>query len=152
LDCQSQRRESVTERHIVRLLKAFRHSIVGGIIGVGIAALGADGVQWGWKGVSSVFAAWFIAPGIAGGFAIIVFGITKYGVLERKDPLKKGLMMIPVYFGITSAVLTMVIVWKGAASLDLDDWTAGQILGTSHIQVLKFWLLIMHLIQAACLV
>lgn len=55
--------------------------------------------------------------------------ITKYGVLKRKNPLRAGLMMIPVYFGFTAAVLTLVIVWKGAASLDLDDWTAGQILG-----------------------
>ena len=82
--------------------------------------------------MSQIFAAWFIAPGIAGAFAVIVFLITKYGVLERKDPLRKGLWMIPVYFGVTAAVLTMVIVWKGAASLDLDDWTAGQIVGTSQ--------------------
>ncbi|KAF1956564.1 phosphate transporter [Byssothecium circinans] len=105
------------------------HSIVGGIIGVGIAAIGANGVQWGWKGVSQIFAAWFIAPAISGAFAIIVFLITKYGVLQRKNPLRAGLWMIPAYFGVTAAILTMVIVWKGAASLDLDDWTAGQIVG-----------------------
>ncbi|PVI06948.1 phosphate transporter [Periconia macrospinosa] len=105
------------------------HSIVGGIVGVGVAALGAEGVSWGWNGVSQIFAAWFIAPAIAGAFAIIVFMITKYGVLQRSKPLHAGLMMIPVYFGFTAAVLTLVIVWKGAASLDLDDWTAGQILG-----------------------
>ena len=33
------------------------------VIGVGIATLGTEGVVWGWKGVSQVFAAWFIAPG-----------------------------------------------------------------------------------------
>ena len=74
-------------------------------------------MHWGWNGVSQVFAAWFIAPGIAGGFAIIVFLITKYGVLERKRPLHNGLYMIPVYFGVTSAILTMVIVWKGGEFL-----------------------------------
>ncbi|KAL5500859.1 PHO89 [Sanghuangporus vaninii] len=105
------------------------HSIVGGIIGVGIAAIGGGGIHWGWDGVSQVFAAWFIAPGISAGFAMIIFGITKYGVLERSRPLHNGLLMIPAYFGVTSAILTMVIVWKGAASLDLDDWTAGQVLG-----------------------
>lgn len=89
------------------------HSIVGGVIGVGIAALGANGVNWGWKGVSQVFAAWFIAPGIAAGFAMIIFLVTKYGVLKRSKPLHAGLMMIPVYFGVTSGILTMVIVWKG---------------------------------------
>ncbi|KAH8590597.1 phosphate transporter [Bisporella sp. PMI_857] len=28
------------------------HSIIGGVIGVGIAALGTEGVNWGWNGVS----------------------------------------------------------------------------------------------------
>jgi solute carrier family 20 (sodium-dependent phosphate transporter) len=83
------------------------------VIGVGIAALGADGVNWGWKGVSQVFAAWVIAPAIAGGFAIIIFLITKYGVLQRKNSLRAGFWMIPFYFAITSGILTMVIVWKG---------------------------------------
>jgi sodium-dependent phosphate transporter len=89
---------------------------VGGIIGVGIAAIGADGVNWGWKGVSQVFAAWAIALVIAGCFGIIIFSITKYGVLKRKDPLRARLWMIPLYFGVTSGILTMVIVWKGGES------------------------------------
>ena len=86
---------------------------MGGVIGVGIAALGADGVNWGWKGVSQVFAAWVIAPAIAGAFGAIVFLITKYGVMKRKDSLRAGLWMIPLYFAVTSGILTMVIVWKG---------------------------------------
>ena len=57
---------------------------MGGVIGAGIAALGADGVNWGWKGVSQVFAAWVIAPAIAGGFAAIIFLITKYGCHEAQ--------------------------------------------------------------------
>ncbi|MCJ1365942.1 hypothetical protein MMC16_005067 [Acarospora aff. strigata] len=105
------------------------HCIVGGIIGVGIATLGADGVVWGWKGVSQVFAAWVIAPAIAGAFAAIIFLITKYGVLKRKNSFKAGLVAIPIYFAITSGVLTMLIVWKGAPSLKLDKWPAGKVLG-----------------------
>jgi sodium-dependent phosphate transporter len=105
------------------------HCIVGAIIGVGIAANGVDGVVWGWKGVSQIIAAWFIAPGIAGCFASIVFIITKYTVLKRENSFRNGLYAIPIYFAITSGILTMVIVWKGAPNLDLDDWTAGQIVG-----------------------
>lgn len=102
-------------------MKFQSHSIVGGIIGVGIAAIGANGVNWGWKGVSQVFAAWFIAPGIAGAFAIIIFMITKYGVLKRRNPLMAGLWMIPVYFFATTAILTMVIVWKGGKQQSAID-------------------------------
>lgn len=108
------------------------HCIVGGVIGMGIATLGVDGVSWSWekKGVAQIVASWVIAPAFAGCFAAIVFSVTKYGVLKRSQPLKWGFMMVPIYFGITSGILTMLIVWKGAASLDLDDWNAGQICGT----------------------
>ncbi|KAG0128210.1 phosphate transporter [Tuber indicum] len=107
------------------------HCIVGGVIGMGIASLGVHGVVWEWedKGVSQIFASWIIAPGISGAFAAIIFLITKYGVLKRSEPLKWGFVMVPVYFAITSGILTMLIVWKGAASLDLDNWTGGQIAG-----------------------
>jgi hypothetical protein len=95
----------------------YSHSIIGGVIGSGIALIGADAISWGWnnKGVAQVISAWFIAPAIAGGFAAIIFLITEYGVLRRKRPLHVGIIMIPIYFGVTSGILTMLIVWKGGA-------------------------------------
>lgn len=98
------------------------HSIMGGVIGVGIAAIGAEGVNWEWDGVSQVFAAWAIAPGIAGIFASIIFLATKYGVMRRKNPVKMAFIAVPFYFFLTSALLTMLIVWKGgSARIDLED-------------------------------
>lgn len=92
------------------------HSIVGAIIGSTIAAAGASEIQWGWnnaKGVAAIISAWFIAPGIAGGFASVIFLLTKYLVLERKNSVRNGLLLVPVYFAVTAGILTMVIVWKG---------------------------------------
>jgi sodium-dependent phosphate transporter len=108
------------------------HCIVGGVIGMGIATVGTEGITWGWSsgGVSQIIASWIIAPGIAAAFAAAIFLVTKYGVLKRKQPLKWGFVMVPIYFAVTSGILTMLIVWKGAASLNLDDWNAGQICGT----------------------
>lgn len=107
------------------------HCITGGVIGMGIATVGVDNVSWGWadKGVAQILASWVIAPGIAGAFGAIVFTVTKYGVLKRSNPLKWGFISVPIYFALTSGILTMLIVWKGAASLDLDTWGASQILG-----------------------
>lgn len=42
------------------------HCIIGGIIGIGFATLGGSGIDWSFEGVSQVFAAWGIAPCIAG--------------------------------------------------------------------------------------
>lgn len=78
---------------------------MGGVIGVGIASLGVDGVNWGWNGVSQVFAAWAIAPGVAGAFAAIIFLITKYGVLQRSNPVRNAFISVPIYFAFTSGIL-----------------------------------------------
>lgn len=113
------------------------HSIMGGVIGMGIALVGADGIHWAEldKGISggviSVFLAWIIAPGLSGAFAAIVFLITKYGVMLRSKPVWKGLFLTPIYFGITASLLTMLIVWKGGSiKIEFNDAeTVGMIIG-----------------------
>lgn len=98
------------------------HSIMGGVIGVGIASAGVNGVNWSFKGVSQVFAAWGIAPGISGVFGAIIFLITKYGVMRRNNPVKKAFIMVPIYFFLTSFLLALLIVWKGgSAKIKLTD-------------------------------
>ncbi|PKS05936.1 hypothetical protein jhhlp_007769 [Lomentospora prolificans] len=113
------------------------HSIMGGVIGMGIALVGASNILWVDSegginsGVVQVFLAWVIAPGISGAFASIIFLITKYGVMLRSNPVMRGLMLVPVYFGITASLLTMLIVWKGG-SIKItfsDAETAGMIVG-----------------------
>lgn len=107
------------------------HSIMGGIIGMGFATVGGHNISWGWKGVAQVFAAWGIAPGLAGAFGAIVFLITKFGVMRRKDPVRNAFFTVPAYFLVTASLIAMLIVWKGASkSIKLDDGgIAGVIVG-----------------------
>lgn len=98
------------------------HSIMGGVIGMGVAAVGADGVQWVGSGsgtgkinggVIQVFLAWIIAPGLAGAFGSIIFLITKYGVMLRENPVWRAFLFVPFYFALTAALLVMLLLWKG---------------------------------------
>ncbi|KAL2192937.1 phosphate-repressible phosphate permease [Corynascus similis CBS 632.67] len=98
------------------------HSILGGVIGMGVASVGANGVQWVGSGsgtgainsgVVQVFLAWIIAPGLAGCFASILFLITKYTVLLRRNPAIWALRVVPIYFALTAMLLTMLLLWKG---------------------------------------
>ncbi|SPO32613.1 probable PHO89 - Na+/phosphate co-transporter [Ustilago trichophora] len=123
------------------------HTTVGSVIGVGIAVSGAKGVKWGWNGVSQIFASWGIAPAVAGGFAAIVYLITKYVVLKAKNPVMVGLITAPVYFFVVAGILTVSIIVKGSPSLNLDELpagtTAGAVLGTASVVALLsviFWL------------
>ncbi|KAM7221201.1 Phosphate transporter [Rhypophila decipiens] len=116
------------------------HSIMGGVIGMGVAAVGADGIQWVGKGsgvnsvnsgVVQVFLAWIIAPGLSGLFGAIIFLITKYGVMLRSNPVYKAFFTVPIYFGITACLLTMLLLWKGGGyTINLTDAeVAGTIVG-----------------------
>lgn len=99
------------------------HSILGGVLGMGVGALGGGGVVWiGYndkgkldisQGVVQVFLAWVIAPVMSATFASIVFLMTKYGVLLRKNPTMKGLVVIPFYFWFTASMIVMLLIWKG---------------------------------------
>ncbi|GMK58263.1 hypothetical protein CspeluHIS016_0502950 [Cutaneotrichosporon spelunceum] len=99
------------------------YSIVSALAGVGVALGGPGVVQWGWnggKGLGTIFAGFGIAPSIAAGFGAIVYLVTKYAVLVRKNPIRNALYVSPIYFFTVTAVLTMSIVYKGSPSLKLD--------------------------------
>ncbi|KAH9882391.1 hypothetical protein J1614_000627 [Plenodomus biglobosus] len=104
-------------------------TIVGALIGVGFAT--GAGVTWGWESgsVSQVAASWFIAPLIACAFSAIIFGTVKYAVLERADPFKWGLRLIPVYFAVTCAILALFIVVEAPTAPSLEEFGAGKAAG-----------------------
>ncbi|KAJ5165601.1 Phosphate transporter [Penicillium coprophilum] len=104
-------------------------TIVGALVGVGFASQ-AD-INWAWtKGsVSQVAASWGIAPLVAGGFSAIIFGTLKYSVLERKDPFKWGMRMIPYYLATTGAILALFIVIEAPTAPSLEEFGAGKAAG-----------------------
>ncbi|KAK4702578.1 solute carrier family 20 (sodium-dependent phosphate transporter), partial [Phenoliferia sp. Uapishka_3] len=98
------------------------YSIIAAVAGVGVAIGGKDAVNWGWnggKGLATIFAGFLIAPALAAGFASILFLSVKYGVLNRKNPVKWALGTSPFIFGLVGSVMTLSIIYKGAPSLGL---------------------------------
>lgn len=130
------------------------HSIIGAVIGVGIATKGADHVIWGWDGFAQIVASWFIAPAISGCIASLVFLISKYTVLEVKDTktaIRNALFLIPILVYITFSVLTMLIVWKGSPKLNLDDLssqaTVGSIFGVGAVAFVLYMIFIFPVVK-----
>lgn len=125
------------------------HSIVGAVIGASIAAKGGENIIWGWEGVAQIIASWFIAPLIAGCFASIIFLISKFSVLEIKTfekSLRNALLLVPILVFVSFSILTMLIVWKGAPSLNLDELSdgaiTGSILGVGAVACLLYMLIL----------
>lgn len=109
-------------------------TIVGALVGVGIASRAA--VSWAWEdgSVSQVAASWGIAPLVAGAFSAILFGTIKYLVLERKDSFKWAMRLIPWYLAFTGGVLALFITIEAPGLDSLEELGAGNavaiVLGT----------------------
>ncbi|KFY21622.1 hypothetical protein V493_07260 [Pseudogymnoascus sp. VKM F-4281 (FW-2241)] len=105
-------------------------SIVGALIGVGIAA--DVPVNWAWKSnsVSQIAASWGIAPCIAAGIGFILFMSIQLLVHKRSDPMKWALRLIPVYYALTAGVLTLFIVVSGGHGIPtLEQMGTGKAVG-----------------------
>ncbi|KAH7018584.1 phosphate-repressible phosphate permease [Microdochium trichocladiopsis] len=113
------------------------YSLVSSIAGVGVAAVGARNVQWGWydgSGLGAIFAGLAMAPFISACFGAIIFLLIKYLVHVRKNPVPWAVYSSPLFFLIAGTVCTLSIVYKGSPNLGLDKkppgWIAGVTVGT----------------------
>ncbi|EXJ78508.1 PiT family inorganic phosphate transporter [Capronia coronata CBS 617.96] len=104
-------------------------TVIGALIGVGFASQ-AD-IKWAWASgsVSQTAASWAIAPLIAAGFSALIFGTVKYAVLERRDPFKWAMRLIPFYFATTAAILALFIVVEAPTAPSLEEFGAGKAVG-----------------------
>ncbi len=105
-------------------------SIVGALVGVGIAS--DISVNWGWKksSVSQIAASWSIAPCIAAGFGAVIFGSIQLLVHSRSDPLKWAIRLIPIYYAVTAGILSLFIVISGGHGIPtLKEMGAGEATG-----------------------
>ena len=87
------------------------HSIVGGVMGAGIAAGGFAIVSWGTMG--TIAASWVISPILGGIIAAIFLYIIKSQVIYKEDRLTASKKVIPALVAIMSAAFITYITLKG---------------------------------------
>ncbi|KAK1998121.1 phosphate transporter [Colletotrichum falcatum] len=104
-------------------------TIVGALVGVGIAARAR--VSWSWKdgSVTQIAASWGVAPCIAAVFGAALFASLKFAVLERERPFDKAMRAIPFYLAFTAAVLALFITVEAPGAPSLEDLGAGTVCG-----------------------
>ncbi|EDN05261.1 phosphate-repressible phosphate permease [Histoplasma capsulatum] len=104
-------------------------TVVGALIGAGIASQAS--VKWSWESgsVSQIAASWAIAPGIAAVFSALIFATVKYSVLERRDPLKWAMRLIPFYLSITAAILALFIIVELPGGQSYEEFGVGKMCG-----------------------
>ena len=100
------------------------YSLVSSIAGVGVATVGAKGVQWGWnggQGLGAIFSGLAMAPIISGCFGAIIFMLIKLVVHLRTNPVPWAVWTSPFFFLIAGTVCALSIVYKGSPKLGLAN-------------------------------
>jgi len=87
------------------------HSIVGGVLGGGIAAGGFAIVSWGTMG--KIAASWIISPVLGGVIAAIFLYVIKSQILYKQDTLKAAKKIVPILVAIMSAAFITYLTVKG---------------------------------------
>lgn len=87
------------------------HSIVGGVLGGGIAAGGFAIVNWGTMG--KIAASWVISPVLGGVIAAIFLYVIKSQIIYKEDKLSAAKKIVPILVAIMAAAFITYLTLKG---------------------------------------
>lgn len=91
------------------------HSIVGGVMGAGIAAAGFSIVDWGTMG--AIVSSWVISP-LLGGFIAAMFLLAiKKTIIFRDDKITASTKWVPIYVGVMAWAFATYLVIKGLSKV-----------------------------------
>lgn len=87
------------------------HSIVGGVMGAGIAAAGFSIVSWGTMG--QIAASWIISPILGGVIAAAFLFAIKKSIVFQEDKVTSAKKWVPVFVSIMAWAFVTYIILKG---------------------------------------
>ena len=91
------------------------HSIVGGVMGAGMAAVGIGAVNWPTMG--TIAASWVISPVLGGLIAAGFLAFIKFRVLYQDDRVTAARKWVPVLVAVMVSVFSVYLMMKGVKKL-----------------------------------
>ncbi len=119
------------------------HSVVGGVMGAGIAAAGFAAVNWPTMG--KIAASWVISPVLGGVIAAFFLWIIKSRIIYREDKIAAARTWVPVLVGIMAGAFGSYLALKGLKKIIKIDMSSALLIGLA-IGV-AVWLLMIPLIR-----
>ncbi|KAK9708628.1 Phosphate transporter family [Popillia japonica] len=95
------------------------HSIVGSTIGFSLVARGTSGVHW--KTLLTIVGSWFVSPVLSGLTSLLIYYIIQQCIMKRADPVRAGLISLPIFYGFTIVVNVFSIVHDGPKLLYMEN-------------------------------
>ena len=103
------------------------HSVVGGVMGAGIAAAGFAAVNWPNMGL--IAASWIISPLLGGLVAAGFLAFIKYYIIYRDDKIAAAQYWVPILVGVMGGVFAMYLSIKGLKKIIKIDLPTALLIG-----------------------
>lgn len=103
------------------------HSIVGGVMGAGIAAAGFEIVAWGT--MAKIAASWVISPLLGGIIAAAFLYFIKRNIVYKKDMAEAATKIVPFLVAIMTWAFSTYIMLKGIKRLIKLDFLTASLIG-----------------------
>ena len=103
------------------------HSIVGGVLGAGVAAGGWDVVNWARMG--QIAASWVISPVLGGIIAAAFLYFIKHTITYKKDMLLAARRMVPILVAIMAFTFATYLALKGFKKIWKIDFSMALMIG-----------------------
>ena len=87
------------------------HSVVGGVMGAGIAAAGLGAVNWATMG--AIAASWVISPALGGAIAAGCLALIKARVIYAEDKIAAARVWVPLLVGVMAGAFASYLALKG---------------------------------------
>ena len=92
------------------------HTIVGAIVGFGVAGIGVDVVNW--PKIGSIVASWLVSPLIGGGVSLLLMISIRKLILDTDNPFESAKRWGPVYVFLVGFIVGLVTLFKGLKHLN----------------------------------
>lgn len=103
------------------------HSVVGGVMGAGVAAAGLTAVNWSSMGL--IAASWVISPLLGGIIAALFLAFIKARIIYREDKIAAARTWVPVLVGLMAGVFATYLALKGLKRIVSIDLLTALLIG-----------------------
>ncbi|SPF75197.1 Low-affinity inorganic phosphate transporter 1 [Aliiroseovarius pelagivivens] len=105
------------------------HSVVGGVMGAGIAAAGFAAVSWPTMG--KIAASWVISPVLGGVVAAAFLALIKHKIVYQEDKIAAAKRWVPILIGIMAAAFGAYLSIKGLKRVVKIDLGTALLIGAA---------------------
>ena len=119
------------------------HSVVGGVMGAGIAAAGFAVVNW--PTMTKIAASWVISPVLGGAVAAAFLWFIKARIVYQPDKIAAARRWVPVLVGIMAGVFATYLAMKGLKKIIKIDLSMALMIGLAI--GIAIWLIMIPVIR-----